>query len=183
MVSMKVLTITENRLTSIPSNVLSSMTLLETLHDSNNNIEHLLDLCPLRKLKYLFAENNKITSLQQSVFQFNINLLMIDIHSNNLVSVATELIIPYQLINSVQFLSSDLATLCCIFVKTDHCRHDLPPFMSCSNLIASKQQSIVAWVFSVCTLLLDLSSVLCLIVVLWRKRSTDRKLEVLSSLH
>ena len=178
MVSMKVLTMTENKLTNIPLNALSSMTALETLNISHNNIKQLPDLCPLRNLKYLFAENNRITGIKQSVFQFNINLLMIVIHSNNLLFVATELNIPSQLIDSLQYLSSDLAKFCCIFVHTEKCSPDLPPYMSCSNLIASKHQSVVAWVFSVCTLLLDLTSAVCLFVVLWRKYAAVGKLEV-----
>ena len=178
MVKMISLRITENGFSSMNRTVFSKMEQLKLLNISYNNIKHLPDLSSLCKLMYLFAQHNAISSLDGNVFMNNNNLIMIVIHSNNLLSIATELNIKPGLIESLQYLSSDLAKLCCIFVKTHRCSPDLPTFMSCSNMIASKNQAVVAWVFSTLALLLDISSVVCLFVILWHRKKSYGKLDI-----
>ena len=175
MVSLKVLNIAGNGIVSIPRDVFVAMSVLEVLNMSNNRIQYIPHsaLCPLQALKYFFVENNELRGLEENIFQKNLQLKMIVIHSNKLHPVDTVLLPPYPLILSLHFMSSDLSRFCCTFYKTKHCSPDLPRFMSCSNMIASKSQMIASWVISLSTVLLNSISVMSILAMLILKTKVN----------
>ena len=171
MFSIIVLDIAENRIKILPPDFFLSMSILRVLNISSNNLKALSNslLCPLVNLKYLFIEKNDIAVVDPDAFLSTQMLRMISIHSNKLHSARTQFTISEALLDSLQYLSSDLPRLCCVFFKTNSCSPALPLFMSCSNMITSKSQVAISWIISIATVLLNFVCVISLITVLFIK--------------
>ena len=172
MVSIIYLGLSDNKINQLPSDSFITMSLLIVLDISNNKISHLSGriLCPLMKLKYLFANNNGMRYLDRNAFKNNLELELLMLHSNKLHVGDTQFLnVPNELRLSLKYLSSDLPRLCCVFENTIRCTPDMPVIISCSNLISSKSQVIVAWLIGVITVSLNTGCVISLLMFLFFK--------------
>ena len=162
MPSIRRLMLQHNNIQEVDASMFASMSQLIILDLSHNQIQHLSKFifCTLYSLQYISLHHNLISTWYGSLFIYAPYIQVLLFESNNIdpQSVTIDVYLP-----SLYRLSSDIPGICCILETVPVCS---PPFtfsISCSNMISSTPQKVLAWIIGLSTSLLNLVCVALLV--------------------
>lgn len=106
---LEILSLTENRIATIPENTFDDLDSLKELYLNGNRIENLY-LNVFRKLvnlEIIYLSNNLIQTLPAGLFQHNTQLTTMSFQFNNIVTIGSDLFKPLKNLKSILFNGND----------------------------------------------------------------------------
>ena len=163
MLSVRRLLLPHNNMQEVQASMFASMSELILLDLSHNLIQHLpkFIFCPMQNLQYISLHHNLISYLYNDIFMYTPNVQVLLLESNNI--NPREVTIDVSLLPLLYRFSSDIPRICCGFETVQFCSPPFSLIISCSNMITSAVQMVMAWFVGLATSFLNLACVAILV--------------------
>ena len=169
MVSVSRLELPNNNIQILDDAMFLSMSQLVILDLSYNSIQYFprILLCSLIRLQFLSLNHNLLSSFQVDAPRYSSNLAVLLLEHNNIDPWRG--VVEFS-ISSLYRLSSDLPRLCCVFKMAAFCSPPFPLLASCSNMISTQVQIVLAWIIGLLTSFLNL---FCLLLLIHKRKGSE----------